>query len=442
MQVGFREVMEFGNTPGYWYALAYFISTVIFIYYNPKNKKGFKWILPLIPIGVILEIFMALTADQSGWLFVFVMISILLIILFMIDISINGDIRKKLYFTIRAFMLGEFAGSVGWQVFYFFLKQKKIKNVKVTEILIMVITYIIIFGISFILEKRHKHSNSDIEITTKALGGIFAMALLIYAFSNLSYVVTNTPFTTMYTSELFMIRSSADLMGVALLYMIHEILQQTADKIEMQTIKNMLELQYSNYQASERSIELVNQKYHDLKHQIGILQRNIGEVEGKEYLEQMMTEIKQYEAQFKTGNRILDTVLSSESLKCQSKKIEITCVADGECLNFIHPMDLSALFGNALDNAIESAEKIGNPEERLIYLTVNRQKGFVRIHVANRYTGEVNFKHHLPITNKIDKNLHGYGVKSMKQIAEKYGGSIRAEAADNWFKLYILIPVP
>ena len=76
-----------------------------------------------------------------------------------------------------------------------------------------------------------------------------------------------------------------------------------------------------------------------------------------------MSEIKQYEAQFKTGNRVLDTILSSESLKCQSKDIEITVVADGHALDFMNAMDISALFGNALDNAIEGAEKIQTKEK-------------------------------------------------------------------------------
>ncbi len=442
MQEFVRETAEFGNTPGYWYALSYFIASLIYIYYNPKRKKNSKWLLPLLPIAAVLELFMTFTAGQDGILFILIMACIICMIYLMIAISIEGNTRRKIYYTIRAFMLGEFAGSMGWQVFYFISRQNNTVNVKVAEIVTMLSYFTIIFVIAFLTEKRHKSGNREFDISPKALAGIGAMALLIYTFSNLSYVVSNTPFTTMYTSELFMIRSSADLMGVALLYAVHEIMQQTAEKIEAQTIRNMLELQYSQYQASEKSMELVNQKYHDLKHQIRLLQSNIGENDGREYLDQMMSEIKQYEAQFKTGNRILDTILSSESMKCQSKGIEITCVADGSAIDFMHPMDISALFGNALDNAIESAEKISNPDERLIYLTVDRQKGFVRIHEENRYVGDIQFRHHLPLTTKSDKKIHGYGVKSMKQIAEKYGGSIRAEAQDNWFKLYILIPIP
>ncbi len=442
MQDGFKAVVESGNTPGYWYALAYFLATLIFIHYNPKEKRKYPWILPLIPVGIVLDAFMTLTAGQSGVLFVVVMICIALTILFMVGISISGNLKLKLYYSIRAFMLGEFAGSFGWQVYYFFINQRRIHHVKAVEIITMLLTYAVIFGLSFLIEKRHQKGNADIEITGKGLAGIFLMSLLIYSFSNLSYVVTNTPFTTIYNSELFMIRTSADFMGVALLYMIHEILERTAEMIEAETIKNLLELQYNNYQVSEKNIELVNQKYHDLKHQIRLLQNNITEAEGSEYLSNMMSEIKQYEAQYKTGNRILDTVLSSESLKCLDQNIEINCVADGASLDFMQPMDISALFGNALDNAIEGTEKIGDPSQRLIYLSVNRKKGFVRIHVENPYVGTIQFKHHLPVTRKSDKNIHGYGMKSMKQIAEKYGGSIRAEASDNWFRLYILIPIP
>ncbi|QFJ54531.1 ATP-binding protein [Pseudobutyrivibrio xylanivorans] len=436
------QALQVGNTPGYWYSHAYIIASIIYIFNNPKKNKESNWVLPQIPIWVILEVFMILTAGQDGILFVLVMLVIGFINFFSISIAVEGDIKRKIYYTIRTFILGEFAGSLGWQVYYFIFNQKYISHIRIAEASTMFITYAIVFGIAFFAEKRHQKSNREFDITGRALSGIAATALATYAFSNLSYVVTNTPFTTMYNSELYMIRTGADFMGVVLLYMYHELMMESAEKVEALTIKHMLELQYSQYQASEQTIELVNQKYHDLKHQIRMLQRDMVDDERSEYLDQMMKEIRHYEAQYKTGNRILDTVLSSEAMKCQSKGIEITCVTDGYAIEFMQPMDISALFFNALDNAIEGTEKIENPKERLIYLTVDKQKSFIRIHVENTYTGKIQFRHHLPVTTKSNKNVHGYGVKSMKQIAEKYGGSIRAEAVDGWFKLYILIPIP
>ena len=103
-------------------------------------------------------------------------------------------------------------------------------------------------------------------------------------------------------------------------------------------------------------------------------------------------------------------------------------------------MDISALFGNALDNAIEGVEKVKNSNEKLIHLVVEKKKGFTSIFVENRYEGHIKFRHNLPVTNKQNTNIHGFGIKSMKNITEKYGGSIGAEAEDGWFKLQILIP--
>ena len=127
----------------------------------------------------------------------------------------------------------------------------------------------------------------------------------------------------------------------------------------------------------------MNQKYHDLKHQITLLKAEANSEKSTQYLEQMEKEIKSYEAQNKTGNKVLDAVLTSKSLYCQNKGIVFTCVADGTLLNFMAEMDISALFGNILDNAIEGAEKIPEKEKRLIHLSVAEQKSFLRIRVEN-----------------------------------------------------------
>ena len=70
----------------------------------------------------------------------------------------------------------------------------------------------------------------------------------------------------------------------------------------------------------------------------------------------MEEDIKTYEAQNKTGNPVLDTVLTSKSLYCQKHGITLTCVADGTRLGFMSVMDICTIFGNALDNAIRAAK--------------------------------------------------------------------------------------
>jgi sensor histidine kinase regulating citrate/malate metabolism len=108
----------------------------------------------------------------------------------------------------------------------------------------------------------------------------------------------------------------------------------------------------------------------------------------------------------------------------------------------MEPMDISTLFGNALDNAIESVRKLPQEEKRLIHVAVARQKDFLRIRVENYYEGNLVFENGLPATTKEDKEYHGYGLKSIRSTVKKYGGSITIDTNENWFELRILIPLP
>ena len=104
-------------------------------------------------------------------------------------------------------------------------------------------------------------------------------------------------------------------------------------------------------------------------------------------------------------------------------------------------MEIAALFGNMLDNAIESTERISDAQKRLIRLYVTAEKGFLRIRIENTCAEQLRFVDGMPVTTKRDKRYHGFGMKSMRRTVEKHGGSIVADQRDDWFELKILIPL-
>ena len=130
------------------------------------------------------------------------------------------------------------------------------------------------------------------------------------------------------------------------------------------------------------------------------------------------------------------------SLELTHEGYKTTCVADGRQLSFLDPIDLYTLFGNALDNAIENVRKLPQVERRVISLTVFEKPGLSVIQLENYYDGELRFQDGLPVTSKADREDHGFGMRSIRSLAEKYGGSISIDGENSIFLLSITLPHP
>ena len=148
-----------------------------------------------------------------------------------------------------------------------------------------------------------------------------------------------------------------------------------------------------------------------------------------------------YDSSVNTGNKALDTVLMEKKLYCEKYLIQLTCIADGEKLTFMQPADVYSLFGNALDNAIESVLKEEETEKRVISLSVSERMQLLTIRVENYLAEKPEILNGLPVTTKDDKKHHGFGMKSIQYIARKYGGEISVASEDHAFILNIIIPL-
>ena len=266
--------------------------------------------------------------------------------------------------------------------------------------------------------------------------------MAVFAVSNMSYLTIDTPFSGRYSFEVGNIRTLVDLGGIAILYA--HLIQCCELRVrkELEAVQSVLQNQYVQYKQSRESIELINYKYHDLKHQIAFLRSEEDPAKREAFLNRMEDEIRQYEAQNKTGNKVLDTVLTTKSLYCAKHGITFTCVADGTLLDFMDVMDICSIFGNALDNAIECELKIADKEKRLIHVTVSKQKQFLILRFENYYEEALKYQEGRLVTTKKDKENHGYGLKSIRYTVNKYDGAVSIDTQENWFELKVLIPMP
>lgn len=210
---------------------------------------------------------------------------------------------------------------------------------------------------------------------------------------------------------------------------------------ELESVQTILHNQYIQYKQSQEAMDIINYKYHDLKHHIIALRAEENDQKRNDYLDKMEEEIKNYEAWNKTGNKVLDTLLTSKNLYCMKNDISMTCVVDGTLFDFMDTMDICSVFGNALDNAIEYEKKLPEKEKRLIHVSAFNQKNFLIVRFENYCEEQVDLGEGLPATTKEDARFHGYGLKSLRYTVRKYGGEVDVSTQDNWFNLKILIPM-
>ena len=211
---------------------------------------------------------------------------------------------------------------------------------------------------------------------------------------------------------------------------------------ELKIVENLLHKNEQIYELSKVNVDFINMKCHDLRHRIRNMRRR--EFMDEKELAEIEEAINIYDGVLKTGNEVLDVILSEESIFCSKNNIKLLCNIDGKQLNFIHQADLYSIFQNAIHNAVDAVLRIKESERRIIRLTVKRVAGMISVQAEN-YTddGEViRFVDGIPISGKKDKNIHGYGMRSMRASAEKYGGCVCAYIKEDIFYLDIMIPVP
>lgn len=223
------------------------------------------------------------------------------------------------------------------------------------------------------------------------------------------------------------------------LAMEYYVLRENRMKREREMMEQLLKMADSQQKCSKEAIDIINIKFHDLKHQMKVLEKMSDSRNRSEYVKEIQQTVSVYDAIFHTGCEPLDYVLREKCLISNEHNVAFSCMADGTLINFMHPTDIYALMGNAFDNALECVLK-EEEQKRTISLHIKRNGDMVLIHMENRCSVSPEFQNGLPVTNKKDKEYHGFGVRSIRYIAEKYHGELYMKVKDNMFILDVLLP--
>lgn len=225
------------------------------------------------------------------------------------------------------------------------------------------------------------------------------------------------------------------------LYLQNELFKKSELRKELEIMGLLWQKEKEQFQLSRENISYLNQKVHDLKHHIYAM-RHADPAEVDRYLAEIEGSVRTYESIVHTGSAVLDTILTEKSLYCKDHGITITCMADGSQMDFMNMIDLYAVLGNAVDNAIEEVGKFEEKEKRQIDVLIYRKQQFLAIHVTNPMEGQLVYEEGLPVTTKGSRIVHGFGLRSVRHILKKYDGFLTIQEEDGCFSLLMLIPVP
>lgn len=134
-----------------------------------------------------------------------------------------------------------------------------------------------------------------------------------------------------------------------------------------------------------------------------------------------------------TGNDFVNAILNSKLGIAKERGIEVICSVSGDVMG-IEDIDLCNLLGNMLDNSIEANEKV--TEKQFIELNINSDEIKMVIKVINSTSDIISDELK---TTKEQPELHGFGVKTIKAIAEKYNGFAEFYNDNNQFETQVLL---
>lgn len=420
-------------------AIAEWMACMIFIRILKKKITGWKLIGLSVWMLLIQSAFLMATGKVNMWMWIPCMTVAVLFMILFISVCTVGSVYDAVYCALHAFIIAEFAASLEWQINCFFLHGKESY---LQEYLSMILLLLIIFFVVGKLWTMPKLTNQVLQVQPNELIAVLITAIAVFTISNVSFLPIWTPFSEQNNVTIANIRTMVDFAGVAMIYAYYAQKCELRTRQELNVMQNVLQNQYLQYQQSKESIDLINYKYHDLKHQIAALRAEENPERRSAFLDEMEADIHRYEVQNKTGNKVIDTILTSKNMICGQYHISLNCVIDGSLLKFMDTLDLCSIFGNALDNAIECEKKIPEREKRLIHVAVFAQKNFVIMRFENYFNGELQMQDGVPKTTKAKKKeFHGFGIKSIRYTVQKYEGAVNISQRENWFELKILLPV-
>lgn len=308
----------------------------------------------------------------------------------------------------------------------------------------VVVIQIVLFYLTRFMIKRTKKDSTYSLKWNEWFVLLIIPVISIFTMSFVSLIIINIEEQLSPMQHIFSILSILGiLMTNSLVYVLYVNMQKDhAKQLEYSILQQAFKSQEKSVEETKILYQSVRSIRHDLKQhfQVALTMLHSGKInEAVDYMEKYNdTVLDGISNKVFFDNDVVNYIINSKSKICSDRHIKIYIYIANEIPEF-SDLDLCVLLGNALDNAIEGVSGDGNNE---IYLEFRNVDNFFMISVKNTIINSVLEYNPNLISTKNEKELHGLGILSMKEVVQKYNGSIEFYESDNKFCCDMLLDIP
>ena len=216
--------------------------------------------------------------------------------------------------------------------------------------------------------------------------------------------------------------------------------QERAQRLVLQQTDRLME---KNYQTLHQDLQENAKRIHDFHHHLQAilgLAEQAGDQNTEEYVQSLLDVSYRDVRMCSCGNDIIDAVINCSAAEAARSQIDFHYNVElSSSLSQIAPIDLCAVLGNQVENALDACKKIPDSQRRFIQVSIRQNKSFVVIQVTNSaYRNPFTADGRL-LTNKEEPQFHGLGLKSIQDTVDKYNGYLTNSYEDHQFKSEALL---
>lgn len=227
--------------------------------------------------------------------------------------------------------------------------------------------------------------------------------------------------------------------NIYITYVVKKVADLYKYKYDTELITRQSNMQLEHYKEMEQTYQEARHIIHDMKQHLTVME-DLNNSESSEYSSTLENRLETLFGGFQCTNQILSIIIGRKYNVAESKGIRVKMDIEDIDLDFMEDLDITGIFANLWDNAIEACEKM-EPKKRKILFMMNKVNGFIIVNMENTYNND---EYNQMCENSLSttkENHMGVGLSVIKKTVEKYDGLFNIIPNEKKFVVEITMPI-